>query len=161
MQSEMTDSASASLSAVASNIIRIDGVLLLTGMLGFGFLLLSWTLAIGSVALAAAAAYFAIMGETSQAVVAVISAIIVALSWFITRWIARGLLEGRKARAIVACILMIGFASIIGVTLVSGESTPAMASTDVANAVVAVLASVLSLLLIASFRNRPYWGRAR
>jgi hypothetical protein len=158
MQSKMTDSASASVSAVASNSIRIDGVLLLTGMLGLGFLLMSWVLAISSVVLAAAGAYFAIMGETSYVVFAVVATIIVALSWIITRWIARGLLEGRTARAIVACILMIGFASIIGLTVVSGQSTPAMASGVVAQA---LLASVFSLLLIASFRNRLYWGRAR
>jgi hypothetical protein len=53
---------------------------------------------------------------------------------------------------------MIGFDSIFGFAVISGKQVPAGAAGGVAQ----VLGSlVLTLLLIASFRNRLYWGRAR
>jgi hypothetical protein len=164
MQSNMTDSASASasVSVVASSSIRIDGVLVLTGMLSLGFLLVSWILAITGVASVAAGAYFAITERTIDGVFAavgeIVAAIITALSWITMRWFARGILEGRKTRAIVACIAMIGLTTLTCIPVVSGNLTLAMASTVGTEALMGL---VLSFLLIASFRNRLYWGRTR
>jgi hypothetical protein len=153
MQGRTTDRTSDS--AAASNGIRIDGVLLLTGTLGLGFLFVSWACAFYVPLLAALGAYFAIVGQRFSVEIAAFM-IISALIWGVTRWIARGLLEGRKAPAIVACILMTGLASFSGYAVI--REGPAKASVFIAHALIWLL---LSLLLIASFRNRLYWGRAR
>lgn len=140
----------------ASNGIRIDGVLLLTGTLGFFFLSASYFLPL---ALAVHGAYLAIVGKALDVAVVVmfVTTIVCALVWSVPRWIARGLLEGRKARAIIACILMIASA-LINLGAILGGLLPANASDAIASALILL---VLSLLLIASFRNRHYWGRAR
>jgi hypothetical protein len=140
--------------AAASNGIRIDGVLVLTGTLGLFFLMASWTSAFYAPVLAALGAYFAIVGHRFPVEIAA-PTIIAAVMWGVTRWIARGLLEGRKAPAIVACILMTGGASFSGYLVIQ---QPARAGVFVAYALIWLLSS---LLLIASFRNRLYWGRAR
>ena len=151
----MTDSASDSVSASASNVIRIDGVLLLTGVLGLGFLVGSWVIAIEALVFGAFGAYFAMVGNmrSGSAGFLIIFAIICALFCGVMRWIARGLLEGRKARAIVACVLMIGIASLVVLWWILGSETRFV--------LFAFVALVLSLLLIVSFRDRLYWGRAR
>lgn len=159
-KSTTTDSPRESGSGV-TNVIRIDGVLLITGFLGLSFLLVSWVAAWGVVVALALGAYFAIGGGMPY--LPLISAnaaliIIFGLVWSFARWIARGVLEGRKASAMIACILMIGFASSSSLGLIERKLEPAMASGAVAQALVPL---VLSLLLIASFRKRLYWGQVR
>jgi hypothetical protein len=168
-----TDSAGDSNSAAVSNGIRIDRVLLLTGTLGLSYLFICWFSAIYVLVTALGGAYLAIAGNMRlRDVVVTISIMIVyVLMWSIARWIARGLLEGRKAPAIVACILMIGYAAFLImlisgdlIMLISGDSKPASvlgAETLAGLVAFALAALVFSLLLIASFRNRLYWGGAR
>jgi hypothetical protein len=157
MESTITDSAREPGSG-ASNVIRIDGVLLLTGLLGLFFLLMSWMCAIYFLAGLALGAYFAIQGNMPYLAISAAFMILGGLVCSFTRWIARGVLEGKKASAIIACILMIGFASFSSLGLIVGKSETAMVSGAVTQALVAL---ALSLLLIASFRNRLYWGRVR
>jgi hypothetical protein len=152
------DSSSDPGSPAGSNGIRIDGVLLLTGTIGLFFLVISWTCAIYGLVLLALGVYFAIVGNMIYAGICVASMIVAALTWPIARWIARGLLEGRKARTIVACILMIAFALFLGLGLILGN-TGSTGSAIVGGAQ-ALVALVFSLLLVASFRRRLYW-RAR
>jgi hypothetical protein len=160
-----TDSAGDSNSAAVSNGIRIDRVLLLTGTLGLSYLFICWFSAIYVLVTALGGAYLAIAGNMRlRDVVVTISIMIVyVLMWIIARWIARGLLEGRKAPAIVACITMIGYAAFL-IMLILGDSKPASvlgAQTLAGLVALALAALVFSLLLIASFRNRLYWGGVR
>jgi hypothetical protein len=141
--------------AAASNGIKIGWVLLLTGTVGLFVLSMSWLFAISALALLAVAFYFAIAGSAFHAAFSIAFMIFATTSWAISRWIARGLLEGRKAPTIVACILMIGFALLLALGLILEKAGSAMAG-----GAQALVPLVLSLLLIASFRERLYW-RAR
>jgi hypothetical protein len=158
MQATTIDSATDSNSAVVSNGIRIDRVLLLTGTIGLGFLLYSWMLAIGALGVAVFGAYLAIRGEMLLGAVLGASTILIALGASIARWAARGVLEGRKARAIVACILMIGLATVLTLNLFLGNLAVAP---QVSAAGQSLVQLVLALLLIWTFRDQHYWGRAR
>lgn len=156
MQDTTANSASDPGSAAASSGIKIDGILLLTGMLGLSFLFASWTCAVGALLLVAFATYCVIVNDPTHFVVSFGYIFLAAPSWIILRWIARGLLEGRKAQAIVACIPMIGFDFAVG-SLVMILEDPWMIVTQV---VWLASSLVLTLLLIVSFRNRLYWRRA-
>jgi hypothetical protein len=141
--------------------ISVDGIRLLTGALGILFLTVGYAY---SAAFLAGAAYLLIrqpFGSISFGIaVALIggASLLSLLTWTITRWIARGILEGRRARAIVASLLMAGFA-LLGLSSVTMSNMPLAA---VGSALALALSSlVLSLLLFASFRNRNYWGRSR
>jgi hypothetical protein len=143
--------------AAASNRIKIDGVLLLTGIVGSGFLLISWVSAVSVLALLAVGLYFLITANALTWVILALDVIFAVPIWSVTRWTARGLLEGKKIQTLVACILMIGFASIevIG-SILAKKSEFAVAAQGV-NFLVAL---AFSLLLVASFRRPLYW-RAR
>jgi len=157
MESTTTESAGDSGSCAASNVIRIDGVLLLTGTVSLIFLNISWAFALFILIAVTRGAYFAILGDPDPFAISVATIIFLLPVSGVARLIGRGLLEGRKASAVVACILMIGFALIPSRQLLSGKIDPTQASGYVALDFVAL---TLSLLLIASSsRNRFYWGR--
>jgi hypothetical protein len=151
-------------SAEASNRIRINSILLLTGLLGFFYIIVSWSFAIYLLAVPVIGAYFAIAGDIDigTVVISVAAGIIVSgLGWCIARWIARGILEGRRLPAIVACILMIGSGA-IGISLMFIQPASNQASSNLAGVgLQGSLTLVLAVLLIVSFRNRLYWGRAQ
>lgn len=142
--------------AALASAIKIDWILLLTGMVGCFFLMFSWLFAVYVLALLAAGLYFAVTENLFYASFCIGFTLFSALGWGINRWIARGLLEGRRRRTVVACILLLGVAVILALVLIFGKTgSPAAIG---ARAAVALL---FSLLLMASFRHPGYWKGPR
>ena len=157
----MTISAGHSDSVEVSNRIRINPILLLTGMLGFVCIFFSWIFAIYFLALLVAGAYFAIAGDIVMAAAVGAGGIASGLGWAVARWIARGVLEGRRLPAIVACILMIGWGAIAASLMFIQPATKQASAGLMSTGLQGSLALAFALLLIVSFRNRLYWGRAQ
>ena len=159
MESPITRDASQAQDAAARGGIRIDRLVLLMGMLGLYCLVISWAFAVACLALIAYAAYDAIAGEgVGDAAGMLGGALMVLAGCGFTRWIARGFLDRRRGRAVVACVLMLAFAVFIGGSLAAGwfgsDGTAALAAQSLA-------AWVLAVLVISSFRNRLFWGKGR
>jgi hypothetical protein len=160
MQDQILSGAAAPGSLAASGGIKVNATLLITGIVGLLFLVLSWMCVIEILLFPAFAGYSVLPVSKIEAAILISAIVVCGLMFIIMRWIARGLLEGKRARAIVACTLMLGFAACIGLTLIFRIEglTPAMAANIGIQALLAVL---VSSLLIASFRDRGYWGRRR
>jgi hypothetical protein len=144
--------------------IRIDGLILLTGMTGLFSLIISWTLAIACAVLLAAAAYVAIAIDWMAVFFTGLGALMVLGGCLIARWIARGFLQGRQGRSVIGCILMLAVAA-IGAAIAyftaigyieAGDNKPRQVLWFALNALTVF---VFAALLIASFHNRRYWGK--
>jgi hypothetical protein len=116
-------------------------------MLAFSFLMMSWLWALGAVGLIGLAVYYAVAGKGIIWASLLFGAVFVALlGCVLARWLAKGLLEGRRGRAIVACILMLVYAV--------GTFASLRVSVDMGGASHATVVSV-------GFFNRKYWKTRR
>ena len=150
-------------SAAAPQPVAVDGIRLLTGLVGVIWYTTSWLFAAVPVLLIGGGIYFyAVTAAPSVPLLIAGLAVaegVVVLCWAIARWVARGVLEGRKGWAVVGCLLMIVF-SILAVlgAMARKNPQPSEATTAVLQAMLAV---VFAMLLIGSFRNRLYWKGGR
>lgn len=159
MESPITRDVSQAQDPAARGGIRIDKLVLLMGMLGLYWLVISWACAVACLVLIAYAAYDAIAGEgVGEAAWMVGGALIVLAGCGFTRWIARGFLDRRRGRAVVASVLMLAFAVFIGGGLAAGWFGSDGTATPAAQALATL---VLAVLVVSSFRNRLFWGKGR
>ena len=145
---------SAAAESAAPGAIKINGIILLTGILGFFSLMMFWACMIGTAVLVVIAAIQGIAGnDWVKALITLVTALVFLSLGGVARWIGRGFLEGRKGRAIVACVLMLAWAALaLRIGLSKEGQMAVMLPSSLANL-------TFALFTIMSFRNREYWAK--